>query len=100
MFTKKVEKIWEDNKEVICLVGGACLIIVGSKYLKHMKRLSTLNHLIKKEEIMVMKKAVDPRFPNDMPISEIKEALDKITGAQYSDALVTFVDGKRTLYVR
>lgn len=99
MFTRKVEKIWEDNKEVICFVGGVCLIIVGSKYLKHMKKLNSLNHLIKEKEVMVMRKAVNPILPRNMPIPEIKVALDKIEGATYFDALVARVDGKQYIYM-
>jgi len=100
MFTEKVEKIWEDNKEVICIVGGVCLVIAGSKYLRHMKRLNTLNHLIKKEQVMIMRQVAKPMFPNDMPIPEIKAALDKMGGTKYMDAIVATVDGRQTIYVR
>ena len=100
MLERKIEKVWEDNKEIICIVGGACLVIAGSRYLKNMKKLNALNHLIKKKEVMIMREAIKPRFPYNMPITEIKAALDKIEGAKYSDALATFVDGKHTIYIR
>lgn len=100
MFIKKVEEIWENNKEVICIVGGVCLVIAGSKYLKHMKRLNSINHLIKKEDAHIMVKTIVPMFPNDMPIPEIKAGLDKIEGAKYSDALIAFVNGKTTIFIR
>ena len=100
MFTRKVEKFWDDNKAVICFVGGTCLVIAGSRYLKHMKQLNKLNHLVKDGSVSIMRKVIDPMFPDDMPISEIKAALDKIDGAQYQDALVSLVNGKKTLYIR
>lgn len=100
MFTEKVEDFWEKNKVTICLLGGACLVIAGSKSLRHIKKLNALHNMINDGSISVMKRVVRPLFPNDMPISEIKAALDKIEGAEYADALVTFVEGKRTIYIR
>lgn len=100
MLKKKIEKVWKDHKGVICFVGGTALVIVGSRYLKHIKKLNVLNHLVQKEDITILSKVKLPMFPDDMPIPEIKAALDKIEGAKYADALVALVDGKKTLYIR
>lgn len=97
---EKVEKIWDENKGVICLVGGACLVIGGSRYLRHIRHLNALDNMVKDGSISLMRKVVDPMFPDNMPISEIKAGLDKIEGAKYYDALVAVVNGQRTIYIR
>lgn len=97
---EKVEKIWDENKGVICFVGGICLVVVGSKYLKHIKKLNALDKSVKNGSVSLLTKVVNPRFSDDMPIPEIKAALDKIEGAMYTDALVAWVDGHKYIYIR
>lgn len=50
--------------------------------------------------LQCLKKAIEPMFPDTMPISEIKEVLKAIEGAEFMDALVTNVHGKQSIIVR
>ena len=100
MLKKKIEKVWEDHKGVICFVGGTALVIVGGRYLKHLKKLNAIDHLLKSKQVMMMQKVIEPMFPNEMPIPEIKAALDKIEGAKYFDALAANVNGKGIIFIR
>lgn len=100
MFTNKVEKVWNEHKGIICFVGGTALVIVGGRYLKHLKKLSALNHLVQKEGTAILTDVKLPMFPNNMPIPEIKAALDKIEGAKYFDALAATFNGENIIFIR
>ena len=47
MIANKVKKFWEEYKAPICVVGGICIAIGGYKYIKHIKKLNALDHVLK-----------------------------------------------------
>ena len=100
MIANKVKKFWEEYKAPICVVGGICIAIGGYKYIKHIKKLNALDHALKNGSARLMTKVLDPTFPDDMSISEIKAALDKIEGARYSDALAASYNGENKIFIR
>ena len=52
------------------------------------------------KDVAMFKRAVHPMFPATMSIPEIKEALLKIDGATFADALVSTVNGTQSIHIR
>lgn len=94
MFKEKIKSLWEENKGFICLVGG---IVVGGVIVGAVKN-SSLRRALK--NVVVFAEETVPTFPSDMPIQEIKDALSKVEGAKFMDALVSVIDGRTRIYIR
>lgn len=99
MLTKKIKKNFEENKKVYILAGALVVtgVLIGIKYQRGVDARSLQKKL---EGVTMFKKAIEPMFPDTMPISEIKEVLKAIEGAEFMDALVTNVHGKQSIIVR
>ncbi len=101
MLNKKIKNGFEENQEFYAVIGMGALIITGVVLGMRYQRKIDARALTKTmKDITVFKKVANPMFPNIMPIADIKEALLKIEGAQFFDALVTNVNGVQSIIVR
>lgn len=101
MLRKKIKTSFNENQEFYAMIGVGALVITGMVLGMRMQRkIDTKAFTETMKNVAVVKPATNPMFPNTMPIAEIKEALLKIEGAQFFDALVTNVNGVQSIIVR
>ncbi|MDX9917317.1 MAG: hypothetical protein RBT15_04800 [Gudongella sp.] len=99
MLTKKMKENFEENKRAYIVAG----VLVGAGILiglRVQKRIDIKNFNQKLKGASILRKELSPMFPDTMPLSEIKDILSKIDGAQFFDALVTDVHGVKHLIIR
>ena len=96
---QEIKKNVKENKRAYMTAG----ILVGFGILIGMKMQRKTDLRAFKQHLsgaMVLRKAANPMFPDTMPISEIKEVLKHIDGAEFFDALAINLNGTRSLIVR
>ena len=98
MLKSKLQRGLEEHKSEIIL-GGVAILMVGTGFIlgKRYQKILTTKYL---KDSITLTKAIEPMFPDTMPIAEIKEALSHIEGAEFFDALVANVNGVQSLFVR
>ena len=99
---KTLSKDLEENKHFYIAVLGTTLLIgtgfiLGRRYQRRVDYRTIAKNL---KDVTMFKKAVNPMFPTTMGIPEIKEALLKIDGATFNDALVATINGAQRIIVR
>jgi DNA replicative helicase MCM subunit Mcm2 (Cdc46/Mcm family) len=99
MLTTKIKKNFKEHKGLYVAVGTGIFVgfVLGAKVQRKVD-VKQINRLLK--DAVLFEKAVKPMFPATMGIPEIKEALLKIEGAVFNDALVTTVNGAQSLIIR
>lgn len=99
MLSKKLKKNWEENKRVYIAAG----LLVGFGFVlgaKAQRKIDVKTVVEGLKDVTMFKRAVNPMFPATMSIPEIKEALLKIDGATFADALVSTVNGTQSIHIR
>lgn len=96
---QEIKKNFKENKRAYMtagiLVGFG--ILIGVKVQRRVDAKAFQQHLA---GATVLRKAANPMFPDTMPISEIKEVLKHIDGAEFFDALAVNLNGKQSLIIR
>jgi hypothetical protein len=101
MLKRKVKNSFEENQDFYAVVGIGALVITGVVIGMRLQRKIDVRLVAKNlSNVAIFKKEVNPMFPDTMPIADIKEALLKIEGATFFDALVTNVNGVQSIIVR
>ena len=96
---QEIKKNFKENKRAYMTAG----ILVGFGILIGVKVQRRVDMKLFKQSLegtSILRKAANPMFPDSMPISEIKEVLRHIEGAEFFDALVTRVNGAQSLIIR
>ena len=99
MLSKKLKKNWEENKRVYIAAG----LLVGFGFVlgaKAQRKIDVKNVAEGLKDVVMFEREVHPMFPTTMSIPEIKEALLKIDGATFSDALVSTVNGIQYIHIK
>ena len=101
MLNKKIKNGFEENQEFYAVIGMGALIITGVVLgMRIQRKINTRALAETMKNAAIFTPVANPMFPNTMPIADIKEALLKIEGAQFFDALVTNVNGVQSIIVR
>lgn len=101
MLGEKIKRSFEEHKEIYIGVAVGTLLATGVFLGAKIQRKIDIKTLAKSlEDAAIFTKSVEPMFPDTMSILEIKEALTKIEGAEFFDALVVTVNGIQSLIIR
>lgn len=99
MLRKKIKTSFNENQEFYAMIGVGALVVTGVVLgMRYQRKIDA--RALTKTDVRVFKKVANPMFPDTMSIADIKEALLKIEGAQFFDALVTNVNGVQRIIVR
>lgn len=99
MLKRQMKKNWEENKRTYIAAG----VLIGFGFLIGVKMQRRVDAKAFQQHLAgatVLRKAANPMFPDTMPISEIKEVLKHIDGAEFFDALAVNLNGTQSLIIR
>lgn len=101
MLRKKIKTSFNENQEFYAMIGVGALVVTGVVLGMRIQRKIDVKAMAKSlSNVAIFAPVENPMFPNTMPIADIKEALLKIDGAEFFDALVTNVNGVQSIIVR
>ena len=101
MLKEKIQRSFEEHKDIYIAVGVGLAVGVGVLIGAKVQRKIDIKALTKGlEDAVIFTKSAEPMFPVTMSIAEIKEALTKIEGAEFFDALVANVNGRQSIIIR
>lgn len=99
MLSQRIKKDFEKNKDtyVALMISGAVVAYFSYKIGARDQKNMIVKGL---KDATILRKSVNPMFPQDMPISEIKNILSNFRGAEVMDALVVTIDNVQRIIVR
>ena len=101
MLRKKIKTSFNENQELYAMIGVGALVVTGVVLGMRIQRKIDVKSFAKTlSNVVIFEPQIEGMFPNTMPIADIKEALLKIDGAEFFDALVTNVNGVQSIIVR